>query len=140
MKRVFLFGVALLLWCCGESIPEEKDLHYLNGYWEIMEVELPNGAKKEYSVNPNIDFIQYENGKGFRKKMRPKFDGSYNTSNDVEFFTVIRSKESVMLYYKNDFDDWEETLVRVDSLSFSVINKEGLAYTYKRFQPIAIPK
>ncbi len=140
MKRMLLLGLVLLVWCCKENIPEEKDLHHLNGYWEIAEVVLPDGSKKEYSVNPNIDFIQFENGQGFRKKVRPKFDGSYNTSNDTEFFTVVRSPESVTLFYKNDFDEWEETLLKVDSLSFSVVNKEGMEYVYKRFQPIAIPK
>ncbi len=140
MKRAFLLVLVLLLWSCNEKTPEEEDLHYLNGYWEIAEVRLPDGSKKEYSVNPNIDFIQFENGQGFRKKVRPKFDGTYNTSKDVEFFTVAHTEEAVTLFYKSDFDEWEERLVQVDSLSFSVMNNEGTSYVYKRFEPIVIPK
>ncbi|NAY90478.1 hypothetical protein GTQ34_00980 [Muricauda sp. JGD-17] len=140
MTRIFLFVAIVLLSGCKKNTLSGEDLHYLNGYWEIIEVEFPDGAKKEYSVNPSIDFIQLNGNEGFRKKMQPKFDGSYNTSNDAELFTVVKTEDHFALYYKNSFDDWTETLVKLDSTSFSVINEAGIQYTYRRFQPIAIPK
>ncbi|MEZ4809125.1 MAG: hypothetical protein R2819_02085 [Allomuricauda sp.] len=140
MVRIVPLCVILLFLGCNKSSFSEADLHYLNGYWEISEVTFPDGAKKQYSVNPSVDFIQLENGKGFRKKLQPKFDGGYDASLDVEFLTIGQTNEVFTLQYKSEFSDWEETLVQLDSMSFAVINEEGIRYAYKRFQPIVIPK
>lgn len=140
MRQIFPFMLLLMLWSCKKTAVTEADLQYLNGYWEIAEVEFPDGSKKRYTVNPSIDFIKLNNGEGFRKKMQPKFDGTYNTTNDTEYFTLSQTNETFMLRYKNEFSEWEEKLVSVDSLSFSVTNEEGVTYSYRRFQPIKIPK
>ncbi|KAB5486992.1 MULTISPECIES: hypothetical protein [Flagellimonas] len=140
MRRILPFILLLMLLGCKKTAVAEADLQYLNGYWEIAEVEFPDGSKKQYSVNPSIDFIKLKDGEGFRKKMQPRFDGSYDTSNDTEFFTVSENQETYTLRYKNEFSEWEEKLVSVDSLSFSVTNEEGVTYSYRRFQPIKIPK
>lgn len=140
MRRIFPFLLILMLSGCKKTTVAEADLHYLNGYWEISEVKFPDGSKKQYTVNPNIDFIKLEGKEGFRKKMQPQFDGSYDTSNDTEFFTLSQNDEIFTLHYKNGFSEWEEKLVEVDSLSFSVTNEEGITYSYKRFEPIKIPK
>lgn len=140
MRQTLPFILLLMLMGCKKTAVAEADLQYLNGYWEIAEVEFPDGSKKQYTVNPSIDFIKLKDGEGFRKKMQPRFDGSYDTSNDTEFFTVSENQETFTLRYKNEFSEWEEKLVSVDSLSFSVTNEEGVTYSYKRFQPIKIPK
>lgn len=140
MKRILFFYMILFVFGCKNTSISEKDLTHLNGYWEISEVEFPDGAKKKYSVNPSIDFIQFENMKGFRKKVQPKFDGTYSISNAVEPFTMISLNKSFALHYKSSLNEWEEKLVKLDSTSFSVLNQEGVLYTYKRFQPIVIPK
>src|SRR6056297_2973500 len=141
MRRILYFLLILMLWGCNDSSVNEDDLHYLNGYWEISEVEFPDGSIKEYGLNTNIDFIQWkEEGKGYRKKMKPQFDGTYDTSKDVERFTIAQSNERFTLYYESEFSEWEEKLVRLDSLTFSVINQEGVTYRYKRFEPIKIPQ
>ncbi|WP_222984614.1 hypothetical protein [Flagellimonas meishanensis] len=140
MVRIFVFSMFLLLWSCKKTTISADDLKYLNGYWEIAEVGFPDGSKKQYAVNPSIDFIHLENKKGFRKKVQPNFDGSYNASNDAELLFVETSEGGFILKYSNDFSEWEEKLVHLDSTSFSVINQETIHYTYKRFQPIAIPK
>ncbi|WP_418498435.1 hypothetical protein [Flagellimonas sp.] len=140
MRRILPFLLPLMLMGCKKNAVTEADLQYLNGYWEIAEVEFPDGSKKQYTINPSIDFIKLKDGEGFRKKMQPQFDGSYDTSNDTEFFTVSENQETYTLRYKNEFSEWEEKLVSVDSLSFSVTNEEGVTYSYRRFQPIKIPK
>lgn len=141
MKYFFSLCVVLLAGSCKKDGVEEKDLSYLNGYWEIMEVSLPDGSKKEYTVNPSIDFIQLENRMGFRRKLKPNFNGTYDASNrDMEKFNIKPKNETFLLIYDNEFDQWEEELVELDSLFFSVVNQEGIKYSYKRFQPIAIPK
>ena len=91
-------------------------------------------------MNTSIDFIQLKEEKGYRKKMKPQFDGTYDTSKDVENFEVSDINETFTLRYKNEFSEWEEKLVELDSVSFSVINQEGITYKYKRFEPIKIPQ
>lgn len=140
MKRILSLVLILFLWSCDESSVNKDDLHYLNGYWEISEVEFPDGSIKEYGMNTSIDFIQLKEDKGYRKKMKPQFDGSYDTSKDVEDFEISHINETFTLRYKNEFSEWEEKLVQLDSVSFSVINQEGVTYKYKRFEPIKIPQ
>lgn len=140
MKRILPFLLILVFWSCNDSSINKEDLQYLNGYWEISEVEFPDGYIKEYGMNTSIDFIQLKEDKGYRKKMKPQFDGTYDTSKDVENFEVSDINETFTLRYKNEFSEWEEKLVELDSVSFSVINQEGVTYKYKRFEPIKIPQ
>ena len=82
--------------------------------------------------------IQIENGKGFRKKLKPQFDGTYDTSKDVESLSTATTNGSILLRYSTPLSEWEEKLVQLDSLSFSVVNDEGVTYRYNRFEPIKI--
>lgn len=140
MGRILLFFVVLGLLGCAENTVSVSDLHYLNGYWEIEEVSFPGGEKKNYGFNPSVDFIQVEDQKGYRKKMQPRFDGSYLTSNKAESFEVTQVGQSLILRYQTHLGEWEETLIQLDSLSFTVVSQDGLHYAYKRFQPIQIPE
>ncbi|MEM9648761.1 MAG: hypothetical protein AAF969_09780 [Bacteroidota bacterium] len=140
MARTLLYCLVFFLISCAEQSILKSDLKYLNGYWEIKKVEFPNGQTKDYSMNPTIDFIQLDSDKGLRRKLQPKFDGSYRTSNDIETFKLIKSGQSYILRYEKDPENREEILVQLDSLTFTIQNGEGLKYTYSRFQPIQIPR
>lgn len=140
MRRILPFLLILMLWGCNDASVNQDDLHYLNGYWEIAEVEFPDGSIKEYGMNPSVDFIKLKGEKGFRKKMKPKFDGTYDTSKDVEGFTVSNANETIILRYSTELSEWEEKLIQLDSVSFSVTNQEDVTYKYKRFEPIKIPQ
>ena len=139
--RLFVLLCGLLMFCgCNDASISKAQLSYLNGYWEIAEVTFPDGTQKQYTFSPSIDFIHLKDGKGFRKKMQPKLDGTYDTSHDVALLIVKSVQNTFILQYKNDFSHWEETLVRLDAEAFSVLNAEGVLYSYKRFNPIVIPK
>lgn len=139
--RLFVLLCGLLMLCgCGDAFISKAQLSDLNGYWEIAEVTFPDGTQKQYTLSPSIDFIHLKDGKGFRKKMQPKLDGTYDTSRDVALLAVKSVQDTFTLQYKNDFSRWEETLVRLDAEAFSVLNAEGVLYSYKRFNPIVIPK
>lgn len=140
MKKILILYSFFVLIGCHETTVSKEDLTHLNGYWEISEVEFPDGTKKNYSVNPTIDFIHMENMEGFRKKVQPKFTGTYNVSQDMEAFKIQPINDSYVLIYKNNLSEWEEKLTQLDSTSFSVLNEEGVLYSYLRFQPITIPK
>ncbi|WP_318311334.1 hypothetical protein [Flagellimonas crocea] len=139
-RTVFVLVVLMLFGCNENSSVEPADLHYLNGYWEISEVAFPDGTLKQYPVNTNIDFIYFEDNQGYRKKMQPRFDGSYETSNDLEDFTISNVNDIITLHYTGELSEWEEKLTQLDSLSFSVVNEDGITYSYTRFEPIKIPK
>jgi len=113
-------------------------LHLLNGYWEIKEVTFKDGAKKEYSINSTVDFISLDSMIGFRKKVSPKFNGTFETSNDAEPFRIRISNDSIYMNYTNDSDTWEELLISLSAESFSVKNNQGITYQYNRFEPINI--
>ncbi|MFT6797112.1 MAG: hypothetical protein ACJART_002260 [Maribacter sp.] len=136
MKPLLLFlGFTVLLSCT--SVNEEK-LDLLNGYWEIDRVEFPNGGEKEYRMSTDVDFIQLEGLKGFRKKMKPRFDGNFETSDDAEPFRIKVSEEIYSIVYKNNLSEWSETLTAISKDNFSIKNEDGILYHYKRFEPISI--
>ena len=136
MKKLLIICVIFLAACSSKV--DKNQLHQLNGYWEIKEVTFKDGAKKEYSINSTVDYIQLDSLKGFRKKMSPKFNGTFETSNDAEPFYIRISNDSIFMSYTNNSNTWEEVLTKLTEESFSVKNKEGLTYQYNRFEPINI--
>ena len=64
---------------CSPKISQE-DLQLLNGYWEIEKVIFPIGETKDFKSSTTIDFIELDGMKGFRKKVQPKFNGTFETS------------------------------------------------------------
>lgn len=137
MKKYAILLLTLFFISCGNTVDKDK-LSLLNGYWEITEVQFKNGGKKEYKISPTVDYIQLENLKGFRKKVNPKFDGSFETSDDAEPFTIVEEGERFNMHYKNDLSEWNETITALSEDTFLVKNAEGTVYRYKRFEPIKI--
>lgn len=137
MKRFLFLITTFLLTACTTSVSKEELLK-LNGYWEIVEVEFSNGQKKSYKVNPSIDYIELKEMKGFKKKVQPKFDGTYNVSNDSEPFTIIEKEDVFIFAYTNSLSEWKEKLIHVDDNTFTIKNEDNITYTYKRYEPIKI--
>lgn len=136
MKQLFLFCTLLCISCVSKI--DQEQLHLLNGYWEIKEVTFKDGTKKEYSVNTTVDYISLDSLKGFRKKMSPKFNGTFETSNDAEPILIRIANDSIFMNYTTDLNTWEEVLISLSEKSFSVKNDQGITYTYERFEPINI--
>ncbi len=133
--------VSLLLFLCFLACSEKisvSDLNHINGYWEIEEVKFPDGESKEYNVNMTIDYFEYNNMKGFRKKVQPKFDGTYITSNDATSFQINERDGFFWMSYQNDLSSWEEQITKITTTHMVVKNKEGLYYHYRRFQSINV--
>ncbi|WP_350285248.1 lipocalin family protein [uncultured Croceitalea sp.] len=139
MRTFFPFLICFLLLVPGcTSRVEKSELEQLNGYWEIVEVVFPDGQKKSYSINPTIDYIEIDGMKGFKKKVQPKFDGTYDTSDDAELFNFIEKENTFVFHYKNGLSEWHERLTKLNSDEFSMVNQDGIEYSYKRYQPINI--
>ena len=128
----------VLLFCaCGRNVFIE-DAKHLNGYWQIGKVTLPDKTSKTYELSSAVDYIEIENGKGFRKKVQPSIDGTFNTSDDAIPFQVIDRDENVYLVYSNGTDSWEERLLSAGPDAFTVRNQEGITYEYNRYKPISL--
>ncbi len=136
MKQFSLLCLLAFFMSCN-SVSENK-LTLLNGYWEIDSVEFPNGGKKEYKMNATVDYIKLKELKGYRKKVTPRFDGNFETSDDAEPFQIEIKEESYTLVYVNDLSEWRETLTAISDDSFTIKNADDVLYHYKRFVPISI--
>ena len=133
MRRIIV--VCFVLFGCNSQI-QEQQLNQLNGYWEITEVEFPNGQTKAYTVNTTIDFIKIEGLSGFRKKVQPRLNGSYETSDDAEEFIITQRNGVFLIRYGSDLQEWEEEILEIGENAFSVRNEDAKIYKYKRFEPI----
>jgi len=130
----------VLLSACRSQIAK-TDLQVLNGYWEIEKVTFPNGTHKSFTVNPVIDYIEVSSElTGFRKKVHPKFDGTYTTSNDATHFAIVPIEAGFQIQYKEASGIRMESLIHITNTQFSVVNSEEITYTYKRFHPITVSK
>ncbi|WP_149276926.1 hypothetical protein [Pareuzebyella sediminis] len=139
MKILFSIMVVILVMGCSDPISKE-DLKNLNGYWEITSVTFPNGETKEYKVSTTVDYFRLEGLKGFRKKVQPKLDGTFNTSNDAESFTILKKNDYFEFFYKNELSAWSEILLDISPNRFSVKNEEGITYSYSRFEPFSVKR
>ncbi len=139
MRAILLIVCFFLILGCSDKV-SKKNLKNLNGYWEIQRVTFPNGKTKDYTVSTSLDYIQIDGLTGFRKKVYPKFDGTYDTSNDAEFFVIIAHEGNFEFNYKNELSQWKEHIITIAPNSFSVIDEENITYEYKKYQPINVQK
>lgn len=137
MRRLILLGFGFLLLGCGKNI-NPSDISLLNGYWEIEKVTFADGSSKDYTVNTSVDYIEVTGLQGFKKKVQPTLNGTFNTTNDAEFFTILEKEGSFLIYYKNSLSEWQEQLVTLSEKRFSVISQDNITYTFKRYQPINV--
>ena len=126
---VVVIALATCINCTGTY-----DIEKLNGYWEIDEVELKNGIKKDYSVNTSVDYIELtSDSTGIRTKLYPLADGTYRTTNDSESFQIKTSQEGLIIKYSTDMDSWSEHIEVLDDNRLVIKNDSSIRYIYKRF-------
>ncbi len=138
MKKAIAISVFLLvLVSCKQSI-SEKDLSKINGYWEIVKVEIPEGETKDYKVNSTIDYFEIANKKGFRQKVMPQLDGTYLTNNLKESIQISEDDGDYYLNYTTDFAQWKEEIIELKDSVLVLKNKQNLEYHYKRQIPFSV--
>ncbi|MRH99091.1 hypothetical protein GH721_00980 [Kriegella sp. EG-1] len=143
MKKKLIL-VLFIVFACKNEIPE-KNLTFLNGYWEIDQVVFADGSSKQYGVNTSVDFIKIENKKGFRKKAQPKLDGTFTASNDTDIIEITDNNGQFLVNFTNNSNSGivnqrTEVLVTLTENEYTVRNLDGITYYYKRFEPINIQK
>ncbi|HLV39293.1 hypothetical protein [Xanthomarina sp.] len=138
-KYLILILSMLVLSSCSKN--PETYIEHLEGYWEIEEVTLPDGTKKKYTYNDTVDYINISDSLvGFRIKLKPGFDGTYETSHDTEQFTIKIENDSLNLYYETPYDTWKETVLLATNEQLKVTNKNKAVFLYKKFTPINVTK
>jgi len=131
-KKILFFLCGIVLLGCQKNNPEEQ-LQHLTGYWEIDRVEVTEDSVVNYKVNATVDYMEFDGNEGFRKKVKPQFDGSFKTSEDKEEISAKIENDSLNLYYKTAFDEWKETVISAEEDKFSVLNRDGKIYHYTKF-------
>ncbi|MEZ4803676.1 MAG: lipocalin family protein [Gelidibacter sp.] len=134
MKKTIIFLLLITLSCSNNP---EDSIEHLNGYWEIDEVILADGTKRDYNFNETIDFIEIKDDlTGFRKKLKPNFDGTFSTSNDAETLRVVIENDSLNIYYNTKYAEWKETVLKASENELILQNQNKFRYVYKRYEPL----
>ena len=136
-KIALLLLTALALFSCGQTI-SEKDLPKLNGYWEIQEAVMADGTKKEYKVNPTVDYFELKGKTGFRKKVMPQFDGTYRSNDISEKMSLTETDGKMYINYTTDYAKWREEIVELNDEELVVKNQHEMEYHYKRSEPVTV--
>lgn len=136
-KFIYSLLLSVVLVSCQEKVSPES-LSKINGYWEIQKVELPDGQEKEYKINETVDYFEWNGNKGFRKKVKPQFDGTFLTNNESEAIQIKDSSGIQIIYYKTAYAQWNEEIISITDSVLVLKNKQSLAYHYKRFTPFSI--
>ncbi len=133
MKHIkIILGLFFLTLVSCKSDVKPENLVELNGFWEIIKVEMPDGSSKEFKVNETIDFIKFEKMSGSRNKVIPQLDGTLLSNNLSEKFKVVDKQGVFWFNYKTEHTSWEEELVKLTKEELVVKNSNDLIYFYKK--------
>lgn len=136
IRHILLVVIALLFMISCDNSSEEK-LSAINGYWQISKVENKEGLIKEYSISQNIDFIEIgTNKKGVRKKLEADLFGKFTATKSQENIEAHIEKNTLFLHYSTALDQWQEEVIEANAEKLVIKNKNGLRYTYIRYQPL----
>lgn len=139
MKKLLLLALMITLSGCGQDVKSE-DLQNLDGYWEIAEVEMPDGQAREYKASTTVDYISLKGREGYRKKVQPSLSGTYTTSDDAVKFSITEKDGVFYINYREADNNWSERILKLQSSELEVINDEQVIYRYRRYEPINIQK
>ncbi|NHN25116.1 hypothetical protein FIA58_005430 [Flavobacterium jejuense] len=139
MKKTLLYFICFVLLSCSESI-QESDLQLLNGIWEIEKVVSTDNVVKEYKINEAVEQIQFEDGKGTRRKVRLVYNGNFLLNNIIQEFTVEGKENSFFILNKTEFSSWKEEIKVLTNEKIMLENEQGIQYYYKRRNDIKIGK
>ena len=139
INGLYILAIGLLIGCKEPKTYSNEDFQRMNGYWEITKVIFPDGTEKPYNANTTIDFIAITGENGFKKKVYPKLDGTYTTSDDALNFRILNKVQSgYYLSYDSTYEGWQEKINYIGTDFFSLKFDDGNIYCYRRFQPINI--
>jgi hypothetical protein len=115
-------------------------IELINGYWEIENVYKNGKLLKEFKISQEIDYFRIDNDlSGFRKKLKPNFNGSYTTSKDqLNFKLEIKFNKRLIIVYEDNNTIFVEEITKVNKTNLSIKNDKGMVYNYKVYKPLEL--
>ena len=123
------------LWGCSPDPAQYID--FVEGYWEIEQVKKDGKIIKTFKVNTGIDYFKINADRtGFRKKLKPNFQGTFETSEDVLNFKLKLKNNTLLLEYKDNDTTYSEEIVSASATALVLANTDGFVYHYKPYEPL----
>ncbi len=136
--RQIIYTLCVFVFLSCSSKPE-KQVEYLNGYWEIVQVKKNNQILKEYTINTIVDYFEMTDSiTGYRKKVAPTLDGKYLINEHQINFDLRLENDSLHLIYNNDGTITKETILKLNATELIIANSQGFKYFYKPFESIQL--
>ena len=129
MKRLIILFFFII------SCDKQINLDLINGYWEIVYVSKNNGFIKEYPFSNAVDFFIIDSlNNGYRKKIKPKINGSFEITLHEIPISIKNSNNFYEIKYYSTGNQYTETISKLDQNRLVIKNSEGIIFSYKRFE------
>ena len=90
---------------------------------------------KEYPFSNAVDFFVIDSlNNGFRKKIKPKIDGSFEITLHEIPISIKDNNKSFDIIYFSAGNRYVETINILDQNRLVIKNSEGIIFSYKRFE------
>ena len=123
------------LWGCSPDPAQYID--FVEGCWEIEQVKKDGKIIKTFKVNTVIDYFKINSDRtGFRKKLKPNFQGTFETSEDVLNFKLKLKNNTLLLEYTDNDTTYSEEIVSASATALVLANTDGFLYHYKPYEPL----
>ena len=134
MKKLF---VLICLCAVGCKSNQTHQIDSIEGYWEIESVYKDDKLIKTFKISPGIDYFKINKGsKGFRKKLKPNFNGTFETSKDVLNFEIEIQNNTLFLNYNDNATKFNEEVLLANTEKLVLKNNRGFVYNYKTYKPL----
>ena len=129
MKRLIILLFFII--SCNKQI----NIDLINGYWEIVSVSKNNEFVKEYPFSNAVDFFIIDSlNNGYRKKIKPKINGSFEITLHEIPISIKNSNNFYEIKYYSTGNQYTETISKLDQNRLVIKNSEGIIFSYKRFE------
>ena len=129
MKRLIILFFFII------SCDKQINLDLINGYWEIVSVSKNNEFVKEYPFSNAVDFFIIDSlNNGYRKKIKPKINGSFEITLHEIPISIKNSNNFYEIKYYSTGNQYTETISKLDQNRLVIKNSEGIIFSYKRFE------
>lgn len=134
MKNLVFFFLLMLMSCKPDA---NQFVGFIEGYWEIEQVTKNDRVIKEFKISTGIDYFKISANKtGFRKKLKPNFQGTFETSEDQLNFNLNLDNNTLWLEYNDNGTSYSEEIVLASATALVIANTEGFEYHYKPYEPL----
>jgi len=135
VRQFLTLSFFILLISCKSEV--STYIPFVEGYWEIVNVSKDQKKVKDYKMSGSVDYFKVNADlSGYRKKVTPRFDGTFEISKHISEFTLSIEDNHLWIIYTNNNVTYSEEIVRANNSSLILSNSDGFIYTYKPYEPL----